>query len=141
MTACACAEQQSLLSVGGTLSHDGPVGHGRDGKWHSRRGHIGAVVAIQFAASVTQSRLVDAEPVVSTSGEPLVPIKAVISYESYRSVVDLYVSTKELDAIVLVSENFDVVDGGSSAHTAECQSVDFIGGTQLGSSVTDAHVR
>ena len=49
-------------------------------------------------------------------------------------------ATKEFDAIVQVGHHFNVVDGGAAADTSQCQSVDFIGCTELSAAMANGDI-
>ena len=72
--------------------------------------------------------------------ETLVPIEAVVATECHQGVVDRHRTSEELNAVVEVGDHFHVMDGGARAHTCQRQSIDFVGRSELGSSVTDADV-
>ena len=136
----AGAEEHTLLSGISTSANHGPVRDGWKGEWHAIRCHVRAVVSVQLTSAVTSVSVVDREPVVSTAGVALVPVEAVVAYKGHSRVVDFNGSTKELDAIVIIRQNFHVIYSCAASDASERQTVDFVCSSELCSTVADAHV-
>ena len=133
-------EEHALLAGCCSTSNHGPVGNRRERERHSICRNIWAIIAVQLTSAVTSVSVVDREPVVSASGVALVPVEAVVAYKGHSRVVDFNGSTKELDAIVVIRQNFYVIDSCAASYASERQTVDLICCAELGSAVADAHV-
>ena len=73
--------------------------------------------------------------------EALIPIEAVVAAESHKRLVHSHGTAKKLDAVVQVGHNLNVMDGCARTDTGKGQAIDFVGCSQLGSTVADAHIR
>ncbi len=125
-------------------THNGPACDGWFGKRHFIATDVSVVriVAVEFTTAVAFAAglVLDGQPIASCAVVTLIPVKAVVSAERDQSIVHRHRTTKELDAVVEVGNHLHVVDGRSGPHTCEGQAIDFVGCTELGSTVTDADV-
>ena len=69
-----------------------------------------------------------------------VKVERVVSNIGNREVFCVDCTTEELDAVVQVSEYFNIFNGGSGSHASEGQTVDFISVTDCGTPMTDRYI-
>ena len=135
-----CAQEHTDFTTSDSVSDEGRLRDGRNSEWHSVGCYVWAVIAVELTTAVTYALVLDDQPLGATAREALVVVKCVIAAESYCCVVYFDGSTEELDSVVVIGDDFYVVDGCAVTNTAQCQTVDFVCSSELCSTVADAHV-
>ena len=135
---CIVTDVEGSFAIAGvhSASDEGGVVDGRFGN-----GQSGVVVDVAIVFSpVPGVAILDGEPELTFTAPSLIIVKAVIPTVGDRSKLDRSGTTEELDAIIEVGKDFDELKGGSTADGTKGQTVDFIVGTNEGSTVTDGDV-
>ena len=84
--------------------------------------------------------VVDAKQELALAAVSLVDIKGIIAAIRYHDIGTVHSSSEKLHTIVLIGNDFHVVDDSLSAHTPECEPVDFISLPDVGAAMPDGYI-
>ena len=96
--------------------------------------------SVMFTQTVTCIRILNDHIELYESPETFVIIKPVICTISYQDMFQMRYSAKTFYAVIFIGKDFDMIYIGSATYSTQCETVDFISFTDIGSAVTDRNI-